>query len=90
MKENNNKIFRTTKGMEFNGNPDNQRHFIEGVVDCLNHKDILILWDKAGSWFGFDDPYRGCIDDDTIVDYLIDAMEHGELSILNDGTIWIR
>lgn len=27
------------------------------------------------------------VDDDTIVNYLLDAMEHGELSILNDGTI---
>ena len=79
--------FNPTKRMEFNGNPDGQRHFIEGVVDCLTNKDILILWDKAGSWFGFDDQYQDCIDNDTIVDYLIDAMEHGELSILNDGTI---
>ena len=36
----------------------------------------------------FDEDYYNLgVDDDTIVDYLIDAMEHGELSILNDGTI---
>lgn len=81
------KQFKPTKKLEFNGDPTCQRHFIEGVVDLLSHKDILILWDKAGAWFGFNEPYRNCIDDDTIVDYLIDAMEHGELSILNDGTI---
>lgn len=33
------------------------------------------------------DLYALGVNDDTIVDYLIDAMEHGELSILNDGTI---
>lgn len=36
----------------------------------------------------FDEDYYNLgVDDDTIVDYLIDAMEHGEISILNDGTI---
>lgn len=34
-----------------------------------------------------EDYYNLGVDDDTIADYLIDAMEHGELSILNDGTI---
>lgn len=64
-----------------------QWEYVESVVYHLKKSDILILWDEAGAWFGFNEPYRDCIDNDTIVDYLIDAMEHGELSILNDGTI---
>lgn len=80
-------VITPTVKLEFSGEPEDQRHFIEGVLDTLNYKDVLALWDKAGEWFDFDEPYRGVIDDDTIVDYLIDAMEHGELSILRNGTI---
>lgn len=96
------------KELEFNGDPDCQRDFIENVVYYLKECDILTLWNMACKWFGMPmsieknkigfytqvndsgyatDLYALGVDDDTIVDYLLDAMEHGELSILNDGTI---
>ena len=96
------------KRMEFNGDPDCQRGFIEDIVHWLSYIDTLRLWNLACQWFdlpeiigfspdgiGFinmhgqfaEDYYKFGVDDDIIVDYLIDAMGHGELSILNDGTI---
>lgn len=102
------KKFKPLRDLKFNGKPECQRAFVEGIVFWLDHTSKLILWNLACQWFdmpeiiGFSPSGMGFINmrgeyaedyiflgvnDDTIVDYLMDAMEHGELSILEDGTI---